>query len=88
MKTVKISPKIANMDKFAKNFEVTVLPKTIELCGEKEILDAVTALETKELSLTENVSDKQEVEVELQLPAGTHLRTNTENKIKLVFNKK
>ena len=88
MKSMKITPKIKDAEKFAKDYEITVLPKTIELCGEKDILDAVSVLETQELVLTKNVTDKEEFEVELALPAGTHLRTNTENKIKLIFNKK
>ncbi|MBR5586773.1 MAG: hypothetical protein IKW02_02310 [Clostridia bacterium] len=88
MKNVKISPKIKNAEKFAKDFEVTVLPKTIEICGEKDVLDTVSVLETKELALGKSVTNGEEFEVELMLPAGTHLRANTENKIKLIFNKK
>lgn len=88
MKSMKITPKIKNAEKFAKDFEVTVLPKTIELCGEKEILDTVSVLDTQELVLKKNVTNGAEFEVELNLPVGTHLRANTENKIKLIFNKK
>ncbi len=87
IKNVKISPKISGMDKFAKGFTVTAVPKTIDLCGDKETLDAITTIETTAVVLQSAVSNGQEIEVSLQLPAGTRLKANAENSVKLVFKK-
>ncbi|MFA7636717.1 MAG: hypothetical protein WCX81_03035, partial [Monoglobales bacterium] len=87
IKILKISPRVTGMEKYAKGFTVTAVPKTIDLCGDKETLDAVSILETIEVVLQNDVQDGQEIEVKLNLPAGTHLKANVENKVKLVFKK-
>ncbi len=87
IKNFKISPKVSGADKFAKGLSVTAIPKNIDLCGDKEILEAITSVETMPLVLQSDVAEGQEFEVRLQLPTGTHLKANTENKIKIVFKK-
>ncbi|MBR6523204.1 MAG: hypothetical protein IKT39_01150 [Clostridia bacterium] len=87
IKNVKIMPKVSGMDKYAKGLSVTAVPKSIDLCGDKETLDAISSIETMPFVLQSEVSDGQEFEVKLQLPTGTHLKANTENSIKLVFKK-
>lgn len=87
IKNVKILPKVTGMETYAKGLTVTAIPKTMDLYGDKELLDAITAVETTALVLQSAVSDGQEFEISLQLPAGTHLKANMENKIKLIFEK-
>ena len=86
IKNVKISPKIENADKFAKGLSVSVIPKTIDLSGNKEVLDAVALVETMPVTLGKQMQKGDEIEVKLQLPVGTKLKANVENTVKIVFN--
>ena len=85
IKNVKIVPRITGMEKFAQGFTVTAVPKNIDLCGEKEVLEAITSVNTEEIVLSKEMKKGDEIEVSLQLPAGTKLKANVENKIKIVF---
>lgn len=86
VKNVKITPNISNMDKFAEGYNVTVLPKNIDICGDKDILNTITTIETNTVTLNKKVENGQEITTTLNLPEGTRL--NSENKVKIVFNKK
>lgn len=86
IRNVKITPQITGVDEYAKGLSVSVVPKTIDLCGNKEILDAITTVETKKIALNKEMKKGDEIEVSLQLPAGTKLKANTENSVKIIFN--
>ena len=88
VKNVKIIPEINNIDRFAEGFNVTVSPKNIDICGDKDVLNDITAIETNAITLTSKVVNGQEIVMTLNLPEGTRLRNNVENKVKIVFNKK
>lgn len=88
VKNVKISPKISNMSKFADGFTVTAIPKTIDICGDKEILNSINSIETENVTISKKVENGQEIIVTLNLPEGIRLKGNSENKVKLIFNKK
>lgn len=87
VKNVKVSPKVSGMSEHAKGYTVSAVPKTIDLYGEKEVLDDITSISTASVVLQKDVKDGEEMEVRLQLPTGTHLKNNTKNTIKIVFNK-
>ena len=86
IKNVKISPKITDAEKYAKGLSVSVIPKTIDLLGNKEVLDAISQVETVPVTLGKGVKKGDEIEVKLQLPVGTKLKANVENVVKIVFN--
>lgn len=87
IKSIKITPKITNIEKFAKGFTITVAPKTIDLCGQKELLDKIAIVETREIVLSRQVKESEVIQAELILPEGTRLKNNDEKTVKLIFNK-
>lgn len=86
IKNVKISPRITDAEKYTKGLSVSVIPKTIDLSGNKEVLDAVSQVETVPVTLGKEMRKGDEIEVKLQLPVGTKLKANVENVVKIVFN--
>lgn len=85
IKNVKIMPKINDAEAKAKGLSVNVIPKTIDLLGNKEVLDAISQVETVPVTLGKQMQKGDEIEVSLQLPVGTKLKANVENKVKIVF---
>lgn len=88
VKNVKILPNVTNMDKFAAGYNITVMPKNIDICGDKNILNAITSIETDTITLNKKVENGQEITAKLNLPEGTRINGNTGDKVKLIFNKK
>ena len=85
IKNVKIVPRVNDMEKYAKGLSATVIPKAVDLSGEREVLDAISTVDTKTITLNKQVKKGDEIEVSLQLPAGTKLKANVDNKVKIVF---
>ncbi len=88
VKNVKIIPSIEGLEKFGGGLTVNVLPKSIDICGDKEILDAIESVSTKPIKLKKNVTAGEELQVALQLPAGTKLKDSSLGSVKIVFSER